>query len=407
MNKRGIGIIILACLLGVIFILVSFVSSASASKIDGVVKFRGYQYFAYSDGERSEIYINKNGEVNLQRPSFGGMLTDYFVFDKKIGIVSADPAGNFILLDSTLKDFIGEELFNQIDGREISENGLVGEQAESVELTINTNGVAVPTGIIADGRGYLRPKNNLKETVGTIDKTGKISMYNPSSYSTASKTSLSRVASQIQNTRATRGTITDLTKVSSEGWASRSANARTTSSNNIMDRIGRAAGGLIDKVTGERPKPTPPEIPGIKPSPKPGVPGIGPVAPSPKPTNKTAPTPKPRLGKPNVINDINCDYASWGINANSLKQCSCDTTIAYVTKTWKCLKDGIMTGNAPPAYKEFNCVKPNGDDKLQMIWKEGVNNCCTSNADCDNKPKPYKACDTQTGQCVEHKPCHK
>jgi hypothetical protein len=400
MNKERFVFSVCLCL--ILIISLSFVFGASSAKIDGVVKFRGYQYFAFSNGERSGIYIDGNKEIYLQRPSFGGMATDYFVFDKKIGIVNNDPLGNFILLDSSLKDFIGEYLFSQIDGREITEEGLVGEQTESVELMINKNGNQIDSGIIIDGRGYLRPKNNLKETIGKIDKTGKISMYNPSSYSSSIKTSLAKTADLIHNTKATNGKINDLTKISNDGYDSRSASARTaqTSSGNVIDRVRRAAGEVIDKITGRNPSPKP------SPTPKPGPIPPG-EKPSPKPTNKTAPASKPKLGKPNVVQDINCEYEDGKVRANPTQKCGCETTLAFMKANGYCKDDPIE--DEPEAYQTFTCRKPNGAVNQKMVWTgPDVDNCCKKDADCVNKyPGEYPICNTDKGQCMKKCPPEK
>jgi hypothetical protein len=196
------------------------VSGNKVVKVDKVVNFRGYKYVSLDDGKRSNVYVNKEGKVYLQRPSFGGIVTDYFYPDKKLGVVSVEPAGNFIDLDSSASSFVGANLFDELNGKMIDDNEKIVKASASKDLKIaGTNGEEVASGIIIDGRGYLRPKSNPKETIGEMDKTGKVSMYDPSTYSSATKASLGNVANQIHNTKAANGVLKDLTKIGSDKYA--------------------------------------------------------------------------------------------------------------------------------------------------------------------------------------------
>ena len=199
-----------------------------------------------------------------------------------------------------------------------------------------------------------------------------------------------------------------------------------------MGRIGQAAGNLIDSIgngvrrvispgtgssrtgtgttrtgtpstprtgtpsPGTRPSPTPKPTPTPTPTPKP----------TPKPINHTAPAQHPGLGKPDVIPNVDCsrgDDQNHPGAAASLT-CSCDTTIDYVKANGECLMEALKT--LPPAYTTFNCQKPNGKSTLKMVWVAGDKQCCEKDDDCSGSD-PYLACNTDTGQCEEHKPCHK
>jgi len=204
----------------------SAVSSSSsagtgAAKAEKIVDYRGYKYVALDNGKRTNVYATSKAIIYLQRPSFGGILTDYFWPDKKIGNVTAAPAGNFIDLNADAEKAIGAELFDQLNGMRIDDNGrIVAPSAEKELKVAGQNGEEISTGMTIDGRGYIHPSDNLEETIGTIDKTGKISMYDPSTYSAATKASLGSVANLIQNTQARGGVISDLTPVKNGGYAS-------------------------------------------------------------------------------------------------------------------------------------------------------------------------------------------
>ena len=266
------------------------VSSGAAKtelNVDNIVDFRGYKYFAGNSGKRSSVYIKKEGTIYLQRPSFGGIVTDYFFPDKKLGDITSEPAGNFIDLDVSVEKSIGTELFSKLNGKMINDAGKVVSASASKELKIaGPDGTDIPSGIMIDGRGYLHPKNNPSETIGTIDKNGKISMYDPATYASATKASLGSVASAIHNTQATNGVIKSLAKVSTDGYSSPISRATTPSS-----AIGTTSPSTIRTTPGTG---TTTPVTSTT-SPRNTSPTIGTTSPGTTPPKTTTPTPTPTI----------------------------------------------------------------------------------------------------------------
>jgi len=195
-------------------------SEKTAVNVNSLVAFRGYKYFADDSGKRSNIYATSKGIVYLQRPSFGGIFTDYFFPDKKLGNVTSEPAGNFIDLDASVEKAIGTETFNKLSGKIIDDSEKIAAPSAEKELKVaGEDGKEVATGMTIDERGYIRPSANKSEKIGTIDKTGKISMYDPKNYSASTRKALGTTAAQIHNTQATNGTIRSLAKVDNKGYA--------------------------------------------------------------------------------------------------------------------------------------------------------------------------------------------
>jgi len=109
-------------------------------QIDALVDYRGGKYFDFADRKRSNVYIGSDELVYFQRPNWGDMFTDYLLSDVKIGAVSTSAAGSFVQLDDNAKDYLGEDLFNQLNYRAMpkdlatSDVGIVG----SVKNALNT-----------------------------------------------------------------------------------------------------------------------------------------------------------------------------------------------------------------------------------------------------------------------------
>jgi hypothetical protein len=265
--------------------------------------------------------------------------------------------------------------------------------------------------------------------MGEMDKTGKVSMYDPSTYSSSIKNSLAKTADLIHNTLAENGKINDLTKISNDGYAS-PRNVKTQTNNPFVEAIKRTGQRIVDGVTGKKKtnqedsddssnegrSKNPITPPGTKPSP--GIPGTKPsppgTKPGPKPTPPaTKPSPKPKPVKNTSVGGVikpstpkNC-YDGTIMGTTSPLQCGCKTELSYVKSSGKCnINLGVPSATNPPAYRTFVCEKPNGDDALNMVWKQDVDNCCISKGGdsycAQQYPKKYPVCDNSNipGKCI-------